>query len=223
MFFKQRFYQHEKDERRSTKVLPDVIPSQPMPRQLNTPAAWKTLSVYLKDRHLNPVLAMANGWYPSHDAGDSELRIVMPGVNSRKYNYWQARAVSKDAKIRYQSTRCPRTDSVIAVYPSQHAWSAVILCEGPCDALAGADLGYISIALMGNQPSAEVLSFIVAHTKAGLFYIVADSDAPGAAGVVAAHLATVHQAKTKTLLTYPFGKDLADCPPSYRKVLLDSL
>jgi hypothetical protein len=222
MFFGRYRHEKERTEREARLAdLPESLPSQPMPRQLNIPAAWKAFSIYLKDRHLNPMLAMANAWYPSEEAGDHEVRIVIPGTNSRKYNYWQARAINKTARIRYQSPRVPRTDSIIAVYPACHAWSAVVLCEGPMDALAAADLGYVSIALMGNRPSADVLKFAVKHTKSTLFYIVADSDAPDAAATIAAHLSTAHNVKTKTILTYPY-KDLADCPPDFRKVLLDN-
>lgn len=218
------YYQHERRERAESPRDRGIV-NLPMPPRADHKFAWTQVYAYLEGRGLSTHVAAENGWYPSEHANDRYLRLVIPATNSRRYNYWQARAVDPDVKIRYQSPRCPRTDSIIIVYPvpskhkHKHGADTVIVAEGPMDALAAAELGFRAVALMGNQPSAAVLDFLVKEVPARAYRIVSDSDAPAAAAVIAQYLTIEHSVCAHTLLTYPH-KDLAAAPYAYRKALL---
>ena len=97
---------------------------------------------YLKERGLSWDLAEENGWYPSRNAMDSFLRIVIPALTTVKdHIYWQARAVSKNVHIRYQTPRGPRHGALVRVraLPDDEHTCEVVIVEGPLDALAVAE------------------------------------------------------------------------------------
>src|SRR5690242_14335090 len=83
---------------------------------------------YLAERDLDYDLAVSNGWYPTVSRGP---RIVIPCVNSLRFNYWQARAML-DHPIRYDSPAIPRKDSIVLLWPRKRkASGTIIITEGP--------------------------------------------------------------------------------------------
>lgn len=130
---------------------------------------------YFRSRHLNWKLAALNGWYPTRT--DVE-RVVIPCNNSEGTVYYQARALDFITKLRYDSPVAPRGDSHVLVYPHKTLKGSAVIVEGPMDALAAADFGYLGIAVMGNNPSAEMLDLIVKrYGKSWVpFLIVPDKD-----------------------------------------------
>lgn len=116
---------------------------------------------YLMKRDLSFELAEENGWYMSYEAGDSNLRLVIPAVTREAgHVYWQARAVDPDVRIRYQSPSGPRLDALVVVKPVESSQRTAVVVEGPMDALAAAGLGFYSIALMGMTPSGSTVDFL---------------------------------------------------------------
>lgn len=178
---------------------------------------------YLVDRGLSAEVAEESGWYPSHNAGDYFLRIVIPAITMKLgHVYWQARAVSPKAIIRYQTPKGPRHGALIyiaaeKVEPSQD----VVVVEGPMDALAVAECGYDAVALMGMQPGDEAVQHLIKLVDQRYTLIVLDNEpvAQGAAVKLAAQLASAgsqtHVDRLKT------EKDLATLRLSYRQFWLD--
>lgn len=203
-------YDHERVERISL----DKPYSSCYPIRSNLSGAWDQARDYLKARGLNYMTAFDNGWYPSQDAGDSALRLVIPGYSRIKRNcYWQARAIDGN-KIRYQSPHgVRRGDAIVVVWPSSipKKW---VIAEGPMDALAAAEVGFGGVGLMGASPPLEALQTarrVVGNTPVS---VVSDEGALEAATALWGHFSGA-----SLVTTYPH-KDLAEVPVGERKGLL---
>ena len=185
---------------------------------------------YLQDRGLSWELAEANGWYPSRNAMDRFLRVVIPAVSTKAgHVYWQARAVSSNVHIRYQTPRGPRHGALIFVWANAlkqdnpEPTEKVVIVEGPMDALACAYCGYDAIALMGMTPGNLALDHLVKRVANRPALIVLDNEtmAQVAAHTVAMKLASAggrtHVEKLRLI------KDLAEFKCKYRKKWLDEI
>jgi hypothetical protein len=203
-------YDHDVRERANNGEIV-YMPMPPVRRQFQ-PAMY----AYLNDRELDYELATANGWYSTEARG---ARIVIPCVNSARFNYWQARAMG-DHPLRYDSPPIPRKDSIVFLWPRTRKPSGtVIITEGPMDALAAAGEGWPAIALMGGKPNEEVLTFVSHKTgELGLnhWVIVPDNDNLEMLESFLAH------DKGLEVIT-PTGKDLAGMPQWERARLLGGL
>ena len=183
---------------------------------------------YLKERGLSWELAEENGWYPSRNAMDNFLRIVIPAVSTQAgHVYWQARAVSQNIYIRYQTPRGPRHGALIVVnfdaqreYETRRNTKSVVIVEGPMDALAVAACGYDAIALMGMAPGALALSHLVKLVEKRPALIVLDNEpaAQAAAHSIAMCLASAGGKAHVEKLSY--AKDLAAVASKVRRVWL---
>lgn len=178
---------------------------------------------YMKERGLSWELAEANGWYPSRNAMDNFLRIVIPAKSPVKdHVYWQARAISKNVHIRYQTPKGPRQGALITVDGDylNAATSKVVIVEGPMDALAVADCGWDAIALMGMCPGALALSHLVKLVEKRPALIVLDNEpaAQAAAHSIAMCLASAGGKAHVEKLSY--AKDLAAVVSKVRSVWL---
>lgn len=203
-------YDHERRERREPSEIKHVAmpPLDPKGRAL--------MYSYLTERELDYELAVSNGWYPTLSKGP---RVVIPCVNSAKFNYWQARAML-DHPLRYDSPAIPRKDSIVLLWPKGlgRISSSVVITEGPMDALAAAEW-HPSIALMGGAPSSEVMEFIEQKTsKLALdnWVVVPDNDNLALVDTFLNHDHPV-------LACLPSGKDLAGMPRWEREKLLGKL
>src|SRR5690349_16580226 len=202
-------YDHEQRERREPREIQHVVMP---PRDLRQSAL---MYCYLSDRDLDYELAVANGWYPTVAKGP---RVVIPCINSAKFNYWQARALI-DHPLRYDSPAIPRKDSIVFLWPRKGCeCKSVIITEGPMDALAAAEW-HPAIALMGGSPSKEVMSFVEKKTcELGLYQWVLVPDNDNTA-IVESFLQ--HDAGLQVAI--PSGKDLAGMPRWEREKLLGRL
>ena len=142
------------------------------------------------DRGLDPTLAMRNGWYASRAATDTELRVVIPCTSANLTNkYWQARLCRETKEKlppRYQSpSGVTRGDALAVVRPSTVGWPnprGSVLVEGPMDALAAAEVGYVGIGWMGTDPGQAPIDFArTLLVKDQPRYVVSDRDAISAA------------------------------------------
>ena len=213
-------YEHERPKRRN-EVTERSLPPLVLPPL--DPELWGIFEWSLQCRFLNPAVAVANRWYPTSEAGDTEPRIVIPGTPISRGPFWQARAMSGAALLRYQSPHGPREDSIVIVC-AVGKLEQVVICEGPMDALAAAGEGSWGIALMGNTPPLEVLENVVRQIrnfgpKSVLF--VEDQDAAGSLVRIMPYVLSYIGKETLCRLTvaYP-GKDLAACSPAERQRLL---
>jgi hypothetical protein len=180
------------------------------------PAMWPALHGYFRARRLSGELAAENGWYPSRAAGDSAYRVVIPTVASDpRNNFWQARALDEGVTPRYQSPAACRGDAVVVVRPGRAPVSAVVLVEGPFDALAAAGAGAVGIALMGCTPGAAVLAHVKALAGQAQVFLVPDRDALPAW----VKIWNTFPSATCLMLDPPY-KDLAEVPPDARRALL---
>lgn len=207
-------YAHERGERRQgrTPTKPVVLPP------LST-AHWPHMRAYLRKRGLSPPLAEVNGWYPTLDRY-STPRIVIPAQSLlNTWPYYQARAMDDNPK-RYDSPSAPRGDALVVCYPDLKDMDHVVVVEGPMDALAAAECGYVGIALMGNTPSDEVLRHIddIALPYAGLT-VLSDIDATNEAVEVVHRLWTAGRRATfRPIHGY---KDLAEVPLEKRQAIIE--
>lgn len=214
-------YAHDKTIARD-QGLPNTI----WPRMSDKGIDFDDVKHYLQERGLSWDLAEENGWYPSREAMDSFLRIVIPAVSTLKgHVYWQARSVSLNVNIRYQTPKGPRQGALIKVDTWQidalEAADKVVIVEGPTDALAVADCGYDAIALMGITPGELALDHLVklVDKRPALIGLDNEPEAQVAAHIIAMRLASaggkVHIAKLRWV------KDLAAMAFPARKVWLD--
>jgi DNA primase len=207
-------YAHERGERRqgSTPSKPVVLPP------LST-AHWPQMQAYLRKRGLSPPLAEYNGWYPTVDR-NSTPRIVIPAQSLlNTWPYYQARAMD-DSPKRYDSPRAPRGDALVVCHPQSPNSNYVVLVEGPMDALAAAECGYLGTALMGNTPSDTVIDHIRELTRPyhGII-VLSDVDAVGEAVEVVHRLWTTGcLANFRPIKGY---KDLAEVPYEKRCVVIE--
>ena len=134
------------------------------------------MHLYLSERALCVRTALENKWYPSDEAGDTLPRIVIPATSGIPGNvYWQARAMVATEK-RYQSPCAPRGDAIIVVWGHPPCHEEIVLVEGPMDALAAAEFGYTSVALMGGTPPEAIALISRMHTLSHSFVVVPDRD-----------------------------------------------
>lgn len=213
------FYTHEQNERKpNTHPMCTALPTMAV-----DPNARFLCNGYLLKRELDPVLAQDNGWFPSRDAGDSFLRIVIPCVTHKATHvYWQARDVTGKAFLRYQSPKGNRHEALCVVHPEQETQGNVIV-EGPLDALAAAGAGYTGYSLMGMKPSQATLMHLALlltkseHNSALHTLICLDRGEVANSIKVAAFLAS--QSLTTVVVELP-EKDLAACLPKVREKFL---
>lgn len=152
-------YWHERGQQRAAARDPNPVTDQAMPPV--NPNLWPGFTRYLTDRGLDAELARANGWYPSDRAGDTDARIVIPATASAGHIYWQARSMTTDEPRRKMlSPTYARRDSIVWVWPKRFPELAVIVCEGPMDALAAAEIGGYSAAMMGADPPWESITYL---------------------------------------------------------------
>lgn len=204
-------YEHERKE----------IDRDRVGAQMPTPD-WGTVYLmreYLESRSLDHGTALFNHWYPSRNAMDGWLRIVIPASNQPGLAYWQARLVSgpDDAK-RYTSPPVPRGDSLIVVWPRVLNGCAVVLSEGPMDALAAASVGVPGIALMGNQPALSALEHATRVFPISKFLILPDGDSLDSAHEWMRAVISFGR-EAEIVLPGPY-KDLAQMSPDARMRIL---
>jgi len=187
---------------------------------------------YLKDRGLSWELAEENGWYPSRDAGDRFLRIVIPALSTKAgHVYWQARAVSSNVHLRYQSPKGPRHGALVLVQANlisnshsiyNRGSNKVVIVEGPMDALAVAHCRYDAVALMGIDPGQSALVHLAKLVDKRPALIVLDNEpaAQSSASLIAMGLASYG---SKSHVANLYGcKDLAAMRSNNRQQWLDA-
>ena len=155
-----------------------------------TQRLWPEFDKYLSGRGLSFKLAMANFWFPSDQAGDNVPRVVIPATATPPNIFWQARAMDDNPKRhlapldgerrepRYQSCHGPKGDALCIVWPHDVALQGFVLFEGPMDALAAAELGYVGVATMGlpTKPGMEHLASMCLGAYKAPRIVVLDSD-----------------------------------------------
>ena len=214
------FYQHEAEERKPNKHA--MCTEFPSAYAGTEGYMWE----YFWERKLENNVAVANGWYESCCAGDTERRIVIPAMTHKPgHVYWQARAVSPKAYLRYTSPKGPRHEAIVVVHPNDVCGRPFgnVIVEGPMDALAAAGEGYSGYALMGMQPSKATLyhlALLLRDRQPTLVLLDRDS---GAYGIpIVAFLAS--NSYNVRLATMPGPeKDLAECAPELRSKLLSRM
>lgn len=204
------YYRHEKQEKQVKYTGPR--PDFPEVRG----DYWPILKDYLWNRNLSASLARVNGWYPAYYRGS--IRVIIPCSNSRGLVYFQGRDITGAAEIRYASPPVSRDDSIVLVWPKEDAKGMVIV-EGPMDALAAADIGFLGAALMGNQPTQEVIDHLVRYARAfSPVLVLPDMDALVFGPNV---LCGLSQQGVSGMILNPYKKDLADMTPAERKSILN--
>jgi hypothetical protein len=124
------------------------------------------------------------------------------------------------AFLRYQSPKGPRHEAFVCIVPKGEA-PGVVVVEGPLDALAAGDAGYIGVALMGMIPSRAILQHIAMHLadtnpwKPTL--VVLDRGEGANSAKVAVQLAAIGMPVRSV---EPDTKDLAECLPHKREKFL---
>ncbi len=199
-------YDHERRERKEPRDIQHIV----MPKfDVHTSAL---MYKYLTNRELSYQTAVINGWYPTVSRGP---RVVIPCINTDKFNYWQARALT-DHPLRYDSPPIPRKDSIVFLLPIGKALRPqVAITEGPMDALAAAEF-MPAIALMGGKPSQEVSDHIKKLTKElGLSKAILIPDQDNF-GLLDSFVAQDYVVEARI----PTGKDLAEMPRWEREKLL---
>lgn len=210
-------YHHETAEKKLEKQWDGYRPSLPICR----PELWADFSGYLEERDLSSELARYNGWYPVRYK--NRPRILIPCSNEAGVPYFQARAVEEDleeGELRYASPPVPRDDSIVIVWPeSKLRIQGTTVLEGPMDALAAAELDYLGIALMGNQPNNTVIEHVAKFARSFQpVLIVPDADAIEMGPAVLCALA--QRGVQQAMIRAPQKKDLAAMSLKERKRFL---
>jgi hypothetical protein len=207
-------YEHEVEERRARSSYDAGDRTMPT---FAGPEYWEDFDQYLTNRGLSASLARHNLWYPSMQAGDGELRVVMPASPSA-LRHWQARAIDKGALKRYQSSHGARGPAVIIAWPMLFSDLAIVVVEGPMDALAAAEVGVIGVALLGNTPNREALDYIASCFPAYTAIVVPDKDSFAEAALTLTKLSS--RGLNGTMKTTRPYKDLAEVPVNQRRAIL---
>ena len=201
------YYTHERKERQY------VGPRPEMPEQSDVLIGH--MRRYLLSRHLSFSLASVNGWFPSFY--QNAKRIIIPCSNSLGVPYFQGRAMSDDAVIRYASPPASRDDSIVLCWPKDKALG-MLICEGPMDALAAAGVGLLGVGIMGNQPNNAVLDYVALYARGfAPVRVLPDQDALHFGASVVSGLA---QRRILCRAIEPRAKDLAAMSISEREELL---
>lgn len=209
-------YEHEREERKAPRV-------QPAPENISMPDLdpkhWITMTRYLDSRGLDFRLAVENGWYPSTEAGDTSPRVVIP-CHPHDLRFWQARALDASPK-RYQSPHRDPAGAVVVVFPV-HAPRGVVVLEGPMDALAAAELGFLGVALMGATPSAARLRTVarIIRRSPPRVIVIPDTDAVNEARNTRLRLAILAEHVIELVIPPEGRKDLGECSRAERRKLL---
>lgn len=127
---------------------------------------------------------------------------------------YQARALAKDAQVRWLGPKSPEGASwaKVAWFEGASDWDEVLVCEGPGDALTGVALGYDTVGIRGaglatNPVAVEAVAEMIGDRLA---VIAGDGDAAGR--TFAANLAQgliAHGVRVK-ILPVPDDLDLTD-------------
>lgn len=201
------FYSHEHNVRTTQSEINKKWPTL-------WPNKWEQFEKYLSGRNLNSLLAKVNNWYPSRNAGDAKLRIVIPAITHVPgHVYWQARLIGKYG-IRYQSPKGPRCDALIYVKPWFDKRNANVIVEGPMDSLAAAEYGFHAFSLMGVQPPDSTIRFLSSMLEGNETYLILDRDALQHGPRIAARIAS--QGIKIEIVTLWDAKDLAAMDKSDR-------
>ena len=179
----------------------------------------KMFDKYLGNRHLDPRLARANGWFPA--VYKDAPRVIIPCTNSEGVSYFQGRDMTDTHPLRYASPASSRDDSIVLVWPDEdNERKGLVICEGPTDALAAAGVGFVGIGLMGNQPTPEILDHVVIYARAiKPIIIVPDIDALEFGSTILNHLA---QVALVARIYMPESKDLASMTVRQRETFFGS-
>lgn len=127
---------------------------------------------------------------------------------------YQARALQKDAQVRWLGPKSPegRSWAKVAWFPGASDWDEVLICEGPGDALTGVALGYDTLGIRGAGLATNPTAVAEVAEMVGdrLAVIAGDGDAAGR--TFAANLAQgllAHGVRVK-ILPVPDDLDLTD-------------
>ena len=149
-------YEHEKREKKTRYTGPR--PGFPE----HDESLDRAMQKYLHGRGLSYPLAVSNGWYPAVYKGCD--RMIIPCSNTLRVPYFQGRDITGTHKLRYDSPASPRDDSIVLMWPDGRVRGMVVV-EGPTDALAAAQHGFLGVGLMGNSPTAEVKTAVASHAR----------------------------------------------------------
>lgn len=146
---------------------------------------------------------------------DGTLRALVPfRTPSGEVVGWQARAVERDAKIRWTGPRNPKgaSWSKLAFFPGAGGWSEVIVTEGPGDALTACAVGYDAIAIRGAAlaNSATVQEQLAEWTGDRPIILAGDNDTAGQTFNDRLAEALLTKGRTVSVLTIPTGSDIND-------------
>lgn len=182
-----------------------------------TQRLWPMFDKYLHARCLSYTLARANYWFPSDQAGDDSPRVVILATATPPNLFWQARAMDDNPK-RYQSPAAPKGDALVIVWPMlDRTPQGVVLFEGPMDALAVAEMGYVGVACMGLPTDLGLDA--LCRGPGGARIVVLDSDYKEPM-LKAAGMLLERGVRVRVVDPYP-AKDFAELSPSRRKELLE--
>lgn len=210
------YYDHERRERK-----PEGPLNAAWPEMSTSGKDHDRVKQYLLDRQLDPQIAEYNGWYPSRNAKDTYLRVVIPALSPVPgHVYWQARDVTGRAHIRYQSPKGPRADALVSVLKQGRLANKVVVVEGPMDALAAAGAGYDAIACMGITPPASTVEQIklIIGDRTTLVVFDSEPEAERQAIFMTAQLAS--SGIRARLASIPGKNDLAKCSVLERSIFL---
>lgn len=195
---------------------------------------WGKFDKYLTGRGLHAETARRNMWFPSKNV-DGWGRVVVPCTSSQPGNlYWQARlldppvgpdkpeniaTIGRGMPRRWESPYdVSRGDAICVVWPSlgEENWNRkAALVEGPMDALACAEFGYLGVALLSAVPSEEclVLTSKILHGIMTLAIMDTGAEDPM---IFNAGWLRERGVPCRLINPYPY-KDIAACPQGERR------
>lgn len=127
---------------------------------------------------------------------------------------YQARALAKDAAVRWLGPRSPEGASwtKVGYFPGEAGWDEVLVTEGPGDALTGVALGYDVVMIRGaGLVSNPVVVDEVASLVGGRVAVIAgDGDPSGRSFSATLAQGLVERGVRAKVLPVPDGLDLTD-------------
>lgn len=173
---------------------------------------------YLRDRGIDPFLALAKGWGHCQNSFRLSQHIIIPILEQRKIVCWVARDISKDphpllTKELSPSSQIANKSHFLYNLDGIDTGDKLLIVEGIFDCEKMISYGFKSVAILGSHLS-KIQAGKILSKKPDKIYLVFDGDLAGVSGTLDAFLSLVERYSAKLWdihrIYLPSGRDPKD-------------